>query len=189
MQITDSSSINYELNPFLEGSGNNNTVTRSNHDLQNSQNTSVQSVRGVRSGYSQRSAFRVSSSNMRLGNTDEGLQLATNSYSSRHPRPLTTRARMSSERYRSFSGVSFHDRPLPEVCFQSTIFLAIIWFILMSNLVKCVKLQGLMIMDRTAFHGSRNPFDQHRDMRLDIDDMSYEVGNFSFLILFVSFNV
>ena len=30
-------------------------------------------------------------------------------------------------------------------------------------------------MDRSALYGSRNLYDQHRDMRLDIDNMSYEV--------------
>lgn len=32
-----------------------------------------------------------------------------------------------------------------------------------------------MVVDRSAFYGSRNLFDQHRDMRLDIDNKSYEV--------------
>lgn len=32
-----------------------------------------------------------------------------------------------------------------------------------------------MVVDRSAFYGSRNMFDQHRDMRLDIDNMTYEV--------------
>ncbi|KAF2312087.1 hypothetical protein GH714_028012 [Hevea brasiliensis] len=31
-----------------------------------------------------------------------------------------------------------------------------------------------MVVDRSAFNGSRNMFDQHRDMRLDIENMSYE---------------
>lgn len=121
---------------------NNNLVTRNNHVLENFQSTS--SVRGIRSNYSQRpgSTFRVSStsSNLRLGhNTDEGLQLATSNYSSRNLRPSSSsfssstssssstigwhssnndrsgRARLSNERYRSFSGVNFHDRPQPEV--------------------------------------------------------------------------
>ncbi|KAL7594324.1 uncharacterized protein LOC111893058 [Lactuca sativa] len=191
--VHESSSLNCELNPFLEGNSNpsssldiaqqqqqqqnnnnNNLVTRNNHVLENFQSTS--SVRGIRSNYSQRpgSTFRVSStsSNLRLGhNTDEGLQLATSNYSSRNLRPSSSsfssstssssstigwhssnndrsgRARLSNERYRSFSGVNFHDRPQPE---------------------------GLVIVDRSGFYGSRNPFDQHRDMRLDIDDMSYE---------------
>ncbi|PWA68041.1 Zinc finger, RING/FYVE/PHD-type [Artemisia annua] len=171
--VHDNTSFDYELNPFLEGGSNpsssvnmgqqnNIPATRSNHVHPSFHGSSAQSVRGVRSSYSQRPAtsFRVTSSNMRLGDasvTNEGLQPATNNYPSRHLRPSSTigwqtsdrsgRARMSSERYRSLSGVNFHDRPPPE---------------------------GLMIVDRSAFYGSRNPFDQHRDMRLDIDDMSYE---------------
>ena len=43
-----------------------------------------------------------------------------------------------------------------------------------------------MIVDRTSLYGSRNIFDQHRDMRMDIDNMSYEViltGSDYFLVL------
>lgn len=36
-------------------------------------------------------------------------------------------------------------------------------------------LQGFMIADRPAFYGSRSMPDHHRDLRLDIDNMSYEV--------------
>lgn len=32
-----------------------------------------------------------------------------------------------------------------------------------------------MIVDRASLYGSRNMLDQHRDMRMDIDSMSYEV--------------
>lgn len=44
-----------------------------------------------------------------------------------------------------------------------------------------------MLVERSALYGSRSLFDQHRDMRLDIDDMSYEVANtlhilFSFIV-------
>lgn len=35
-------------------------------------------------------------------------------------------------------------------------------------------LQGFMIVDRTSLYG-RNMLDQHREMRMDIDNMSYEV--------------
>lgn len=35
--------------------------------------------------------------------------------------------------------------------------------------------QGFMIVDRSALYGSRNMVDQHREMRLDVDNMSYEV--------------
>lgn len=34
-----------------------------------------------------------------------------------------------------------------------------------------------MIVDRSTWYGPRNMFDQHRDMMLDIDNMSYEVIN------------
>lgn len=46
-----------------------------------------------------------------------------------------------------------------------------------------------MIVDRPALYGSRNMFDHHRDMRLDIDNMSYEV-TLIFLpkLLFSSYN-
>lgn len=36
-------------------------------------------------------------------------------------------------------------------------------------------LQGFMIVDRSPLYGSRGMLDQHRDMRLDIDNMTYEV--------------
>lgn len=45
-----------------------------------------------------------------------------------------------------------------------------------------------MVVDRSAWYGSRNMFDQHRDMMLDIDNMSYEVTDavsFSFNLLFL----
>ncbi|XP_076952879.1 uncharacterized protein LOC143626795 isoform X2 [Bidens hawaiensis] len=151
--VNGNSSVNYErLNPFLEPSSNHSSsiVTgqpNDSHALRNFPSSSAHSVRGVRSGYSQRpaSTFRVSSTNL----TDEGLQLATdNNHSSRHSRPSSTMGWHASERrYRSLSRVNFHDRPPSE---------------------------GVMIMDRSAVYGSRHPFDQHRDMRLDIDDMSYE---------------
>jgi hypothetical protein len=35
--------------------------------------------------------------------------------------------------------------------------------------------QGFMIVERASLYGSRNMLDQHRDMRLDVDSMSYEV--------------
>ncbi|XP_076903841.1 E3 ubiquitin-protein ligase MBR2-like [Bidens hawaiensis] len=76
--------------------------------------------------------------------TDGGLQLATNNHPSHPPRPSW---HTSDRRYRSLSRVNIHDRP-PR--------------------------QGLMIVDRSTSHGSRNSLDQHQDMRLDIDDMSYE---------------
>ncbi|KAI7755508.1 hypothetical protein M8C21_031682 [Ambrosia artemisiifolia] len=148
----DNSSISYELNPFLQGSSTHSSLMvtgqqNNNHALRNFP-SSAQSVRAVRSGHSQSqriaSTFGLSSTNM----TNDRLQLATNSYLSHPPRPASTVGWPASDRrYRSLSRVNYHDRPPPE---------------------------GLMIVDRSSSYGSRNPFDQHRDMRLDIDDMSYE---------------
>ncbi|KAL8214460.1 hypothetical protein R6Q57_003909 [Mikania cordata] len=138
----------HESNPFLTESssaGENDIITNGNHV----QSTQVQSVRGTRRNYIQRS------SGLQLGHLNEGLLLATESYSSPHIRPTialrssdrNVRARISIEGYQSFyEEANFHDQPMHE---------------------------GLMIVNRSAF-GSRNPFDYHRDMRLDIDDMSYE---------------
>lgn len=120
-------------------------------------------TRGVRSSYIQRPVptFRASSSNLRVGNTsapDEGLQPASENYTSRHPRPFPSitvrnsdrngRNRISIDRYRTFpDDTGSRDRLTSE---------------------------GLMIVDRSGIYGSRSLFDQHRDMRLDIDNMSYE---------------
>ncbi|KAI3822602.1 hypothetical protein L1987_10196 [Smallanthus sonchifolius] len=149
----ENSSLNYGLNPFHEQRNNPSSSVvigqqNNNYVIRNFPSSSVQSMRGVRSGYGQSqrpaSTLRVSSTNL----TDEGLQLATNNYSSRHPRPSSTIGWPTSDRrYRSLSRANFHDRPAPE---------------------------GLMIVDQSAVYRSRNPFDQYRDMRLDIDDMSYE---------------
>ncbi|KAJ0778044.1 putative transcription factor C2H2 family [Helianthus annuus] len=153
LQIADISSISYELNPFLQGSSTRSSLIvnepqNNNHALRNFPSPSAQSVRAIRSGYSQSQrsvpTFRLSSTNV----TDDRLRLATNGHPSHPPRPSSTVGWPASDRrYRSLSRVNYHDRP-PS--------------------------QGLMIVDRSTSNGSRNPFDLHRDMRLDIDDMSYE---------------
>lgn len=43
-----------------------------------------------------------------------------------------------------------------------------------------------MIVERASLYGSRNMLDQHRDMRLDIDNMSYEVVYLSMVVSFVT---
>lgn len=35
-----------------------------------------------------------------------------------------------------------------------------------------------MILDQTVFFGAADIHDRHRDMRLDVDNMSYEVRKF-----------
>ncbi|XWS55798.1 hypothetical protein CRYUN_Cryun09bG0031700 [Craigia yunnanensis] len=175
IQASDSSVFNHETNHFLGGSSATNAsveVGGLQHDFisgrnpalpQNFHGNSVQSVRGVCTNYSQRSGptFRASSSSVRLGHvapSDEGMQVVAESYSSRHPRPLSAitwrnnerngRSRISNHRYRSLADdAAFHDR------FSS---------------------EGFMNVDRSTFYGSRNMFDQHIDMRLDIDNMTYE---------------
>ncbi|CAA2997421.1 probable E3 ubiquitin- ligase HIP1 isoform X1 [Olea europaea subsp. europaea] len=130
---------------------------------QNVQSNMGQSVRGVRSSYSQRSAptFRAGSSNLRHGHvavSDEGPLMVSESYHMRHPQAFSTvrlrnidrngRTLMSSERQRSFTGeASLQDQLTPE---------------------------GVMVVDPSIYYGSRSLYDQHRDMRLDVDNMSYE---------------
>ncbi|XVE61732.1 hypothetical protein DITRI_Ditri06bG0063300 [Diplodiscus trichospermus] len=175
VQASDSSVLNQEINHLLGGSSATNAsveVGGLQHDFISGRNpvlpqsfhgNSAQSVRGVRTNYSQRSSptFRASSSSVRLGHVpplDGGMQVAAESYSSRHTRPSSAvawrnnerngRSRISNDRYRSLADdAAFHDR------FSS---------------------EGFMIADRSVFYGSRNMFDQHRDMRLDIDNMGYE---------------
>ncbi|GFP83763.1 probable E3 ubiquitin-protein ligase hip1 [Phtheirospermum japonicum] len=158
---------NHHPNSSVEiGACNHNDVTLNrNHVPQNvsSHLNQSQSVRGVRSSYGQRSAptFRASSSNFRAGPVaapDEGQHIAESYPLSRHPRGFpnprlrnvdrNVRSCVSSDRYRYFNEeASFRDRLTPE---------------------------GLMAVDHNGFYGSRTLFDQHRDMRLDIDNMSYE---------------
>ncbi|KAE8661049.1 RING/U-box domain-containing protein [Hibiscus syriacus] len=175
IQASDPGVFNHETNHFLGGSSAMNSsveVEGLQHDFISGRNpilpqsfhgSSTQSVRGIRTNYSHRStpAFRASSSSVQLGHAgppDEGIQIVAGSYSSRHPRPLSAitwrnndrigRSRVFNDRYRPpADDAAFHER------FSS---------------------EGFMIADHPAFSGSRNMFDQHRYMRLDIDNMSYE---------------
>ncbi|XP_071688362.1 uncharacterized protein [Rutidosis leptorrhynchoides] len=142
----------HELNPFSVESG-----SFSENVPQDFMCTEMQNVGGTWRNYIQRSdpSLRASSSSLQLGTADEGLQLTNEHYLSPHPRSTivwhssdrNARSRMSFDRYTSFSeDANAHDQQSPE---------------------------GLMIMEQSAF-GSRNLFDHHREMRLDIDDMSYE---------------
>ncbi|KAG8648525.1 hypothetical protein MANES_08G004902v8 [Manihot esculenta] len=175
MLVSDANGYTHETNHFLVGSSIPNAsadVRGYHHDFISSRNpvvpqsfhsASAHSARGIRSSYSQRPSptFRASSSSLPLGHmapSDDGMPLVAENFSSRQPRLLSTaawrnsdrngRSRNSYERYRSLPNEpSLHDR------FSS---------------------EGFMVVDRSAFYGSRNLFDQHRDMRLDIDNMSYE---------------
>ncbi|XP_044487187.1 probable E3 ubiquitin-protein ligase ZFP1 [Mangifera indica] len=175
VQVSDPSVYNHETNHSLVGSSVANASVESgafNHDFilgrnlvaQSFHGNSTQSVRGVRSSYShQRSAptFRASSSAMRVGHvgsSDEGMLLVAESYSSGRPRPLSSsawrpsdrsgRPRILHDRYRSLAEEpSLHER------FSS---------------------EGFVIVDRSTMYGPRSLVDQHRDLRLDIDNMTYE---------------
>ncbi|KAK7396556.1 hypothetical protein VNO78_17644 [Psophocarpus tetragonolobus] len=172
--LSDTSAFGVETSHFLVGSGATSSnasidvggfhhefgTSRNSNPPQTFHNNQTQTGRGIRSNYSQRSTptFRASSS-LRLGHVtslDDGM--AAGSYPSRHPRPLSIigwrngdrngRSRISSERYRSLTEESgVHDR---------------------------ISSEGFMVVEREAVYGSRNMLDQHREMRMDIDNMSYE---------------
>ncbi|XP_075491754.1 uncharacterized protein LOC142529930 isoform X1 [Primulina tabacum] len=144
------------------GDYHNDITSNMNPVPQNVNNNLNQSTRGVRSGYGARSvpSFRASSSTFHpdhITPSDEGFQIAAKSYHPRNRRALPSvrmrninrngRALMSSERQRSCDDyASFHNR-----------------------------LEGVVISEhQTTFYGSRALFDQHRDMRLDTENMSYE---------------
>uniref|UniRef100_A0A2P2KMU2 E3 ubiquitin-protein ligase MBR1 n=1 Tax=Rhizophora mucronata TaxID=61149 RepID=A0A2P2KMU2_RHIMU len=174
--VSDPTSFSNERSHFLVGSSTSNASVDSRayqHDFilrrnpavsQSPHPVSTDSERGPRSGHSLRNSptFRASSSSWRLGHVvhlDEGVQTVAENYSSRQPRPLPTpvwrgndrngRSRISYDRYRSLSNeAGLQDR---------------------------ISSEGYMVVERPAFYGPRNMFDQHRDMRLDIDNMSYEV--------------
>ncbi|CAJ1894125.1 unnamed protein product [Sphenostylis stenocarpa] len=174
--LSDTSAFAFETSHFPVGSG----ATASNasvdfgcfhHEFganrnptppRSFQNNQTQTARGIQSNYSQRSTPTLrASSSLRLGHVtslDDGLPMVAESYSSRHPRPLSTlgwrngdrngRSRISSQRYRSLIEESgLHERSTSE---------------------------GFLLVERASVYGSRNMLDQHREMRMDIDNMSYE---------------
>ncbi|KAF8395202.1 hypothetical protein HHK36_019145 [Tetracentron sinense] len=175
--VSDTSGLIHETNQLLVGGSATNgpiEIGRYHHDFIPSRNPVVpppnlhapptRAVRGGRSSYSQRAmpTYRATSSYPQLGNvatpSEDGLQLGSENHRSRHLRPVSTagwrngdrngRSRMSYGRFRSLSDeADAHDRLVSE---------------------------ALLMVDRSVMYGSRNLFDQHRDMRLDIDNMSYE---------------
>ena len=144
----DTSAFGLETSHFLVGSGA--TVSNASADVGcfhhefgtsrnpapplSFQNNQTQTARGIPTNYSQRSipTFRASSS-LRMGHVtslDEGLPMVAESYSSRHPRPLSTlgwrngdrngRSRISCQRYRSLTEESgLAERFASEVSFAS----------------------------------------------------------------------
>lgn len=167
-----SNSLTHDGNHFFAGSSvangsgemagyHHDHISNRNSVLPQSLHAAPSHTRGVRSSYTHRSGTsnRVSMGNLRIGHVpplDEDLQLVGESHSSRHPRPFvgwrngdrSSRSRLSSERHRLLAeDAGIHDRLTAE---------------------------GLMIVDPSSLYGSRSLLDQHREMRLDVDNMSYE---------------
>ncbi|KAK7245149.1 hypothetical protein RIF29_39984 [Crotalaria pallida] len=117
---------------------------------QNFHNNMTQTARGARSNYSQRStpSFRASSG-LCLGYvtpSDDGLPMVAENYPSRHSRSATTSRWRNNDR-NGRSRIS-------------------------SDRYRSMVDEGFIIVERASLYGSR--IDQHRDMRMDIDNMSYE---------------
>ncbi|XP_010529737.1 PREDICTED: probable E3 ubiquitin-protein ligase HIP1 [Tarenaya hassleriana] len=152
-------------NAPIETSGFHHGITN-RHSIvpQNFPGTSTQSASSGRGSYSHRSipTYRASSSGLRLGHIappDERSHLVTETYPSRHLRPLPHVSWRSSDRSgrRRSSYERFHQPHFDE-----------------STLHDRFSSEGFMVVDRAGYYASGNIFDQHRDMRLDIDNMTYE---------------
>ncbi|OVA18106.1 zinc finger protein [Macleaya cordata] len=172
---SDTSGFGHAANQFPVGScsssgtleigGYNNDLTSSRTPVVPPQNLHVppmQAVRGGRSSYAQRAlpAYGATSSRPHVGyvpTSENGMHSMPEIYS-RHLRPLsiigwrrTDRSERSGLPYQRLHSPSdeldAHDRLVTE---------------------------GLTMFDRSTMYGSRSLLDQHRDMRLDVDNMSYE---------------
>ncbi|KAL6519386.1 hypothetical protein OROGR_018706 [Orobanche gracilis] len=137
----------------VSGNYSNNATTNRNTGPQNANCNVNQSTRRTQCVYDQRAArtFKASSSNFHAGQvsvSNEGLQMTAESYSSRY-RQAVSNIRLLHNQRNGRAGIS-SDR------FISSIE------------------QGLTNVDHSALYGSRNSFDRHRNMRLDVDNMSYE---------------
>ncbi|KAK9154085.1 hypothetical protein Sjap_001565 [Stephania japonica] len=171
-RIMPSGGLNHNMNQFpVVGSSGNGSMELSGHQhgtalnsnsvapLHGLHSSAPPAGRGGCSSFAQRSlpGFRVPSSYSRPGymSHEDGLTPSPDFYSSTHARPLSTigwrgserngRSRIFCERMRVLSDDrNIHDRFYPE------------------NFVT--------LMDRAT----RSLIDQHRDMRLDVDSMSYE---------------
>ncbi|KAL8036179.1 hypothetical protein ABFS82_12G140000 [Erythranthe guttata] len=156
--------VNSYANGSVEsGSYSNNATSNRNPVPQNGNSSLNQPVRGIQSGFDQRSipAFRASSSNFhhgQVGHSDEGSQMVAGRYPSRYPRAHSTIRFRTSERHGRTGISSDRYRPFTEE----------------ASLRHHMTPEGLMVVDQSTFSGSRTLFDQHMDMRLDIDNMSYE---------------
>uniref|UniRef100_A0A5B7API0 RING-type E3 ubiquitin transferase n=2 Tax=Davidia involucrata TaxID=16924 RepID=A0A5B7API0_DAVIN len=173
IQTSDTNGLNHETNQFhfMRGSAaggyHHNSISSGNpisssHHLHG---PPTQAAREGFSNYSQRTlpSYSDSLSYPRLGHeaasSENSLQSLSETYSSRYSRSSSAggwrnsyrngRSRISIERLQSIStAVDAHDRMGSE---------------------------AFMMVDRSSLYGgSRNLYDQYRDMRLDVDTMSYE---------------
>ncbi|XP_073100310.1 uncharacterized protein [Elaeis guineensis] len=172
---SDVGSFNHQMNQSLAGSsGTNNSIEidggcHSNLIASRNSSTALASIQGpptgglglARSNYGQRTSYRAISSYPSVGFTvtsEDGRQPGMETVMPPgQPRPLTTIGRHGERNGRARN---FYDR------FQS--------FSDEDNNGRRRVSEGVAIMDRPTFYDSRNFFDQHHDMRLDIDNMSYE---------------
>ncbi|CAL0310456.1 unnamed protein product [Lupinus luteus] len=167
--LADTNAFGPEASHFLVGSG----ATASNASVdvgiyhqeqpstsrnctapQSFHNNPTQAFRGVRSHYSQRPTptFRDSSS-LCLGYmtpSDDALPVVAENYTSRHPRPRPSA--ISRWRNNDRNGRSR----------------------IASDRYRSLVEEGFIIIDRASLYDARNMFDRHGDMRMDIDNMSYE---------------
>ncbi|MBA0684435.1 hypothetical protein Goari_026021 [Gossypium aridum] len=148
----DSNVFNHETNHFLAGSSATNAsveVGGLQHNFISGRNPVLPQGFHGNSAQSVRGArtnyFQRSSPNFRASSSSVHMGHAA---SHEEGMQRSGRSRISNDRYQSLADdAAFHGR------FSS---------------------EGFMIVDRSAFYGSRNMFDQHREMRLDIDNMTYE---------------
>ncbi|KAJ6350066.1 hypothetical protein OIU78_006284 [Salix suchowensis] len=172
-QTLANNSLSHEMNQHY-GGGNPTDIHRYNHESIISRNPAApprylhgshaQALREGQNSHPRRAVpthqTDISSSHFRQEETaiENGQHFLSEIHNSRYPRPLSSggwhsnhreeRPRISIERFQSLSNVAdAHGRMGSE---------------------------ALMMLDHPYLYGSRNLFDQYRDMRLDVDGMSYE---------------
>ncbi|XP_057805458.1 probable E3 ubiquitin-protein ligase ZFP1 [Salvia miltiorrhiza] len=150
--------LNSHANGSVDGCGYNNNASMP----QNNYVYLNQPRREVQSSY-ERSAptFRASSSNFYPGQvaaSGEGPVMASDSFPSRHSQAFSTAGFRYSERNGRTGISSDRYRPFAEE----------------SSAPDRAAHEDIMAASYSTYYGSRAPYDQHREMRLDIDNMSYE---------------
>ncbi|KAJ6720286.1 RING/U-BOX SUPERFAMILY PROTEIN [Salix viminalis] len=170
---SENNSLSHEMHQHYAG-GNPTDTRRYNHDSILSRNPvapprhlhgfHAQASREGQNSYSRRALptrrADINSSHFRQEAVaaENGQHFLSETHNSRYPRPPSSggwhsnhregRSRISIERFQSLSNVvDARDR---------------------------IGSEALMMLDHSYLYGSRNLFDQYRDMRLDVDSMSYE---------------